>query len=240
MVFPGYGVRMLVRRYTPGAAFAKEYVAGRVARGCADLTIADNRDRPDAVSGINAIYSQYGLAGMSIRLSAGEAAFRCRGGGQPMAGYYFAGTQHVQAAGMPGGIWNAEYLFGYMAPESKVAVAEAALDHILKSIELNPQWVAMQQNITANTSRIVSRTHADISRMISDSHWSRQQVGDEMSRRRSNATLGVEDVVDPATGREMKVESGANYYWIDQRGTVVGTNTDTRPTLDFRELVRLP
>jgi hypothetical protein len=63
---------------------------------------------------------------------------------------------------------------------------------------------------------------------------------DELSRRRENAILGVEDVVDPVTGRELKVESGSNYYWIDHRGDIVGTQTDTRPNLDFRELTRLP
>jgi hypothetical protein len=47
-------------------------------------------------------------------------------------------------------------------------------------------------------------------------------------------------VVDPYTGRRTTVESGSNYYWIDQRGAIVGTDTDTRPNIDFRALVRLP
>ena len=98
----------------------------------------------------------------------------------------------------------------------------------------------MQQNIAANTSQIVSRTQQEISGIISNTYWSRQSTMDEISRRRSNATLGLQDVVDTATGRQFKVESGSNYYWIDQRGTIVGTNTDTRPNLDFRELIRLP
>jgi hypothetical protein len=52
--------------------------------------------------------------------------------------------------------------------------------------------------------------------------------------------LGVADVIDQTTGRQMKVESGSNYYWVDHRGTIIGTQTDTRPNLDFRELTRLP
>ena len=46
--------------------------------------------------------------------------------------------------------------------------------------------------------------------------------------------------MDPATGRHMTVDSGAGYYWVDQRGVIVGTNTDTRPNVDFRALVQLP
>jgi hypothetical protein len=63
---------------------------------------------------------------------------------------------------------------------------------------------------------------------------------DEIDRRRSNVILGVEDVIDPVTGRQIKIESGSEYYWIDHRGTIVGTQTDTRPNLDFRQLIRLP
>jgi hypothetical protein len=98
----------------------------------------------------------------------------------------------------------------------------------------------MQQNVTAATSRIVADTSAHIAKVVSDSYWSRQASQDEIGRRRSNQILGVEDVRDPATGRELQVESGSNYYWIDHRGNIAGTDVHSRPTLDFRELVRLP
>jgi hypothetical protein len=91
-----------------------------------------------------------------------------------------------------------------------------------------------------DTSHIVAQTNAAISKLSSDTYWSRQQSNDELSRRRSNATLGVEDVMDPSTGRQIKVESGSNYYWIDARGAIVGTETHTLPSIDFRALTRLP
>ncbi|GIW55442.1 MAG: hypothetical protein KatS3mg082_1846 [Nitrospiraceae bacterium] len=236
---PGYGVTMMVRRYIPGTAFATEYVTTKVARGCSQLTFTETRDRPDAVQAINAVYAQYGNVGMSVSLTAGEAAFICRRDDQLMQGYYFAGTQLTASAGM-GGVWNVQYLFGYLAAREKAEQAQSVLNTMIKSLQLDPQWVAMQQNVTANVSQIVSRTNAEISSIISESYWSRQGTMDELSRRRSNAILGVEDVMDPVTGREIKVESGSSYYWIDQRGTIVGTETDTRPNIDFRELIRLP
>lgn len=237
---PGYGVRMMVRRYMPGAAFAREYVVARAAPYCTDVVVTASRDLPDAVAAINAIYAQHQAFGVAMRLSAGEAAFTCRHRGRPARGYYFAGTQLTQVAGMQGGLWRAEYLAGFVASEEKLELAREVFDHILRSIEVNPQWMAMQQNLTASTSRIVSRTHAEISRIIENSYWKRQAVMDELSRRRSNAILSVEDVIDPATGRELKVESGSNYYWIDHRGAIVGTETHTRPSIDFREMIRLP
>ena len=231
---PGYGVNMIVRRYLPGLAFAREYVTGKVARGCTELTFTESRERPDAVQALNAVYSQYGAYGVSLSLSAGEVAFTCRQNAQPMSGYYFAGTQLTQT------IWRVEHLCGFLAFLPRAAEAQAVLHHIIGSSQVNPQWYAMQQGITASTSRIVARTSEAISNIINETYWNRQAVMDEISRRRSNVTLGVEDVIDPLTGRQIKIESGSEYYWIDHRGTIVGTQTDTRPNLDFRQLIRLP
>ncbi len=232
---PGYNVQLFVRRYVPGPAFSAEYIRTKAARGCSNLTLTETRDRPDVVQAINNIYAQYGTRGIYIRLTAGETAFTCQNAGQPMRGYYFAGTQLTQAA-----VWNVQYLCGYLAPADKAALAQSLLEHMVATVQPNPEWVAMQENIAANFSQIVSRTQHEISGLISSSYRNREATMDELSRRRSNATLGLEDVIDTATGRQIKVESSSNYYWIDQHGTIVGTNTDTRPNLDFRELMRLP
>jgi hypothetical protein len=237
---PGYGVRMMVRRYVPGQVFAAEYASYKASKLCAGVRLTSNRDLPQATEAINAVYSRFGGMGVAMQLTAGEASFRCTASPGPMSGYVFAGVQRTQVAGMAGGLWKAEYLAGYLAAESKAPQARAVLDHILHSIQLNPQWVAMQQGLTANASRIVSQTHAEISNIITSTYERRQEVMDELSRRRSNVILGQEDVIDPQTGLQIKVESGSEYYWIDHRGTIVGTDTDVRPNLDFRELVRLP
>ena len=44
---------------------------------------------------------------------------------------------------------------------------------------------------------------------------------------------------DEQLGREWEVSSGSNYYWIDPQGYIVGTDTYTRPEIDFRELVHV-
>ena len=101
-------------------------------------------------------------------------------------------------------------LQGYLAAAERAGEAERILAHMAGSLQLNPAWVRMQQNITGNVSGIVAETNAHISRLISDGYWSRQATVDELSRRRSNQILGVEDVREPLTGRELKVESGSN------------------------------
>jgi len=223
---PGYGVRMFVRRYLTGKEFVSEYVHNKVARICPGLNITDTRDITNTVN----------AQSYNSGFTAGEVDFTCHRDGRTFKGSYGAVTQQP----VYGGVWLVISLGGYLAVAEKALEAHSVLEHMGSTFQMNPQWQNSQNNIAANTSQIVSQTQRQVSKSISDRYWNRQSANDEMSRRRSNATLGLEDVVDTNTGRQFKIESGSNYYWVDQRGTVVGTNTDTRPNLDFRELVRLP
>ncbi|MDD5543334.1 MAG: hypothetical protein PHX83_09175 [Acidobacteriia bacterium] len=235
---PGYGVQMMVRRYQTGAEFVRSYVESKIAPQCIGLVFDETRDRPDISRAINAIYAQFSNSGVRTQLSTGETAFHCQSRGQPMNGYYLAGTMSTLMTG--NGLWNVQILYGFLAPSAQTRQAQAILEHMVQSFQYNPQWSAMQSGIAMQTSKIVTQTNNEITNMIDSSYWNRQKTLDEISRRRSNATLGVEDVIDPLTGDQMKVESGSNYYWIDQHGAIVGTNTDTRPNLDFRKMVQLP
>lgn len=232
---PGYGVNMMVMNVVPPASFVRDYVTRSTARDCDGLKFIEERERPDAVRELNAVYAQYGLP---VTIHAGEAAFTCQRNGRMMHGYYFAALQVVQQMG--NGLWNVEKLFGYMTPAGTDGWAQDVMNTMLKSFTLDSRWASMQQHLVANVSGIVSRTQEVIANMTDDAYWSRQASLDELDRRRENAILGTVDVVDPATGREMKVEDSADYVWIDPRGNIVGTQTDSRPDLDFRQLIRLP
>jgi hypothetical protein len=111
---------------------------------------------------------------------------------------------------------------------------------MMKTFRYNDAWYAMQQGVAMNASRIASETNAAVSKITHDAGVANNAVHDELSRRRSNAILGVEDVLDTATGRVLKVESGSSYVWLDPRGNVVGTETHTKPAPEFAELARLP
>lgn len=228
---PGYGVSMRVRRVASGRGFATDYVRSVVSQSCAGVEIIESSDRSDAVQQLNAIYQQYGLAAV---MNAGEVTFSCRRGDRVMNGYYFAGIQVVRMGGPA--MWRAENLLGYLATPDRAAQAKDVLARMVSTFRLDEAWAARQQQTTAATSAIVTRTNDAISKIISDTYWSRQPVESEISRRRSNATLGVEDVVDDHTGEHYRVESGSNYYWINPRGTIVGTDVDAVPRGDFRAL----
>ncbi len=212
----------------------------RIAPQCADLQIVERKDRPDISDIFNQIYARYSVYGAGLVLTTGEVAFTCKKEDKPMKGYYFAGTQQTYIQGIGAGPWNMQYLAGFLAESDHADTAQAIGEHMLNTFQVNPDWAQRQQNLTAETSKVVSETHEHISRVINDTYWNRQGVMDEIDRRRSNAILGVVDVVDEKYGKEYKVENSSNYYWIDHRGNIVGTDTYTIPSIDFRELILLP
>ncbi len=230
---PGYGVSMLVRSYLRGSEFAAAYVEHKFAPGCGTVRITERRDRPDADARLGSIYSQFGA--VQTKLATGEVAFVCGSGARPRRGYFFAGTQMTSAYGAA--IWNVQYLHGYLAADEAVELGGQVLARMVATWRVNPQWAAMQSNLAGQTSEIVSRTNAEISRMLEQSYWKRQRVQDYVSRQWSNTMLGLTDVVDPETGETWKVSSGRNYYWRKQASdAVVGTDTYERPDTDFSPL----
>lgn len=237
---PGYGLRMLVRRFLPAPYFLNEYVRAKMGSACQQLQVEQPRDRPDTVQTINAINARYGVYGTGVLNTGGEVSFTCERNGQPYRGYFFAMTQLTRPAGMPSGIWNVTLLAGYLAAAPRADEALAIGTHVLGSLQMNPQWQAMQDGIVSNTSKIVSQANAEISNMISEGYERRRGIRDEMDRRQDNVNRGREDVVDTANGEQLKIESGSNYYWMDNRGDIVGTDTHTVPGVDFHELLRQP
>jgi len=228
---------MQVSRHMPGAAFPKWYVTSKLPKGYDGLTFIDARDRDDTVKLLNELYARGQTFGITSKLSAGEVAFTCKKDAQLWHGYYFASTRLTEGLAGGGGIWNMESLYGYMAVAGKEKDAQTILAGMLKSFQLNPEWVAKQQNLTAEVSKIVSKTNDEIAKAISDTYWNREKARDDMSRKWSNMMLGQTDVADPGTGEKWKVSNGHNYYWRKEHADiVVGTDTYERPDTDFTPL----
>ncbi len=135
------------------------------------------------------------------------------------------------------GNWQFTDLYGYVAAPDAVPVAEEVLAHMVGTFQLNPQWVAMQQGLTANVSKIVRRTGQEISKMLRESYEQRQAAQDDTFRKVSNALRGQTDLRDPETGETWKVEYGHNYYWRRAHtNELTGTRTPDRPDIDFQPL----
>jgi len=236
---PGYGVKMMVMPYLSGKNYASEYAKGTISEWCPDLSISSSRNRADLANAFNQIRQQTGdLAYLGIiqEITAGDVAFTCSQNGVLRQGYYLAGTSFMgQMVGFKvSGVWLVDLLYGFTAPAEKVDLAEAVISHVVRSFEFDPQWMRSQQQMTAAASGIVAQTGAEIAQMMSESYWSRQEINSNIYRQWSNATLGLTDVRDEATGETWSVASGHNYYWR-QSGTnvIAGENVGDRPDIDF-------
>ncbi len=236
-VYAPYGLRHQVRRFAPGTVICREYVLSKISQLCQNLQIAEVKDLPDQIPKL--VKETPNVIGATW----GDVSFRCGEQAQPEMGHCRAGTEEFKPLGVgPSAItsWNVFFLGAFLAPPGKEPLAESIYDHMLRSTQGNPQWQKMQSQLSGSAARAVSGAANDIADMAARSQRARDAIDDEIARRRSNATLGVMDLADPETGRRMTVESGSNYYWVDPRGFIVGTNTDTVPTVDFRALLQLP
>ncbi|MGB5676641.1 MAG: hypothetical protein WBN36_02370 [Gammaproteobacteria bacterium] len=230
---PGYNVRNLVMRYLLARDFLREYLGTKLAGTCSDLVFTKEQERSDVSSQINAVHTSYGLP---VNLNTAEVEFTCTNGGQLLKGHYFAGTQKASMYGLEN--WTVPYLVGYVAVADKAPIAADIAAHMISSTIVSRTWLSMTQANIDQQVNIVNKTNSAISRTILQTGATQQESLDRMSRQRSDATRGVEYMVDPVTGKRHQVTSGSNYYWIDNRGHRVDTMTDTPPGIHYRKLQR--
>jgi hypothetical protein len=250
MYMVGDGTKMEIRRYIPGQQYAYSYVDAVVRRQCSDLRITANNARPDLAARFTPMARN---EVSTAQLTGGDAIFTCTLNGQAMQGKCIA----VTALLVPGqaSMWTVYRLYGYIATPGRQDDAIKVVTEAVTSWKFNPQWEAQQRGI-ANSAvqqdnqraqQIQSRARAAIaedqrqtSEIITKGWEQRQKVYDEISRKRSNATLGTLDVVDPESGRSYKVSNYGDYHYMSNDNYILGTNSANSPGPGFRELITLP
>jgi hypothetical protein len=212
-----------VRRYAPGARYVTDFL---LATQAADARVVRSKDRPDLARRL----ATYGIN----TYDAGEVEYRVTRNGVSYTGGALAITERISAGGYVA--WHVWRLFLVEARSERYDEGVAALGRLAGSFRIDPGWAARQSELTRRQSGIITQMSSDIGDTLSSGYWNRQAVHDALAERRSRATLEVEDLTDE-DGTSYRVESGSSYYWIDPRGTIVGTDTHTLPDVDFRELV---
>lgn len=213
-----------VAPYAPGNDFAIRYLLPQIAPGFRVV-----RNQPDPATADR--LASYGLN----TYDAGELEYTFQKRGVAYRGIVWTITERISAGS--GANWHVWRLFLAHGPRARYEEALNAGIHLVKSLKINPRWARMQAELTADQTAIIADMGEDISKTISEGYWGRQAVLDEIDLRRSNATLEVEDYEDPVTGESFKLDSSAEYYWINPQGDIVGTNTDAIPDVDFRRLL---
>jgi hypothetical protein len=212
-----------VRHYAAGERYVTDYIVPAHVPGA---TVTHAKARPDLARRL----ATYGISSYDV----GEVEYRFSRGGIPYTGGALCITEKVSAGSYVA--WHVWRLFLTEAPSNRYREGVSALDNLAASFHIDPDWAARQAETTRQQSGIIARMSNDVSETLSNGYWARQQVYDALSDRRSRATLEVEDLTDE-NGNSYRVDSGSSYYWIDPSGTIVGTDTSSRPDVDFSELV---
>ena len=229
----GGGTVYTVARFQTGAQFAASWGQRKLASVCRDVKLTLSQARPELTNEINAYGRPYGL-----HHDIGEADFTCGNGfGQAMSAYVLASILSI--SGQSGVIWYEETIIGFVSPTPLAGVAAGLLAHIVRSVQVNPAWVARQTQTNMDVSRIATQTNRAISDSIMHSWESKGAVMDRIMERGSRARLGIEIYEDAATGTRYTVANTHQFNWINAQGAVVGTDTEDAPS-GFRQLARVP
>ncbi|MCX5880246.1 MAG: ankyrin repeat domain-containing protein [Deltaproteobacteria bacterium] len=247
----GDGTPLQIRMLISGQQFAREYVEGFVRKICPDLRISSNNMRSDLTGVFLQQASSEGI--INSKLSAGDASFVGSLNGNEVRGRY------VVATCLPfpdkGQLWYVYRLYGYLAPPERQQEADMICKHVVDSWAVNPQWRMKEKQIAAaavqadnirsqqirqRALQAIAEDQRETSDMISKSYWQRQNVYNEISRKRENAILGTVDVVDPGSHSQYKITYNSDYHWMDNQGNIAGTQTHTSPGVGWRKMIDLP
>jgi hypothetical protein len=217
------GSTIFVLRFQPGVVYAQQW-AQKISGG--PIQVKDQKERRDFEEMMRKLYPSTAVAQQVW--SYGDVSFTTARG---EAGYALAGTSMTTVAGMSS--WYVSLLNGFVSPGDQGPQTFAMAMHILESTQANPQWVAAQQKTTMEVSRINHETAEYISKIQSDTYWSRQKSQDRIFRQADDTVRGVQRVVDPDTGQEYEAVAGSNYYYrVHATGQVFGTNSTSTPNID--------
>ncbi|MCR4407769.1 MAG: hypothetical protein NUW24_12755 [Anaerolineae bacterium] len=134
--------------------------------------------------------------------------------------------------------WVADYLFSFRALTGQLDSLSDLFQAMVRSVRLNPQWynryMQVSQYLIQNQiqqiqhvgqiSRIISQTSDQISDMIMDSYYQRQQTMDRLSTSFSQAIRGVDGYYDPVEPREVELPGGYERAWTNSLGEYILSN----------------
>jgi hypothetical protein len=237
-----YNGPALALRYQPGPVFGRTYLGWRVQPAMRDLAIDVARPIPQLQQFLQSALNAYAVPGIERRIDTGELLFHGTWHGKKAGGYLYSATNRISQQG-GGAMWFAgdlANLLGFIAAEDQLATAVEVVKRMQQSFTVNPQWYASQHATIEAVRRITAETNKYISNIITQSYASRQATYDSIFDRYAHYQRDVVTLNDPQIPQNYQVQAGSNYYWIDDRGLIIGTNTQFNPDpLWFREMLTI-
>jgi len=134
--------------------------------------------------------------------------------------------------------WSLDYLFSFRALTERLDDLADLFRTILYSFRINPQWFGRYTQLTqfliqnqiqqinqiGQLSRYISQTQSQISDMIMDSYYQRQQTMDRLADSFSQYIRGVDAYHNPFEDRPVELPSGYQNAWANALGEYILTD----------------
>jgi hypothetical protein len=249
-------------RFMPAAKFAAEWLPKKLPMK--DLRIETSEDWPELKPRLQAEVVGLGMDPRSVEITTARTTGTFTLAGTPVRERMFTATVRKlkgDANDLLNQAWFGLLQFYYHAPEGEFAALDGVLGAIARSFRIDPGW-QQQQNAKAaqeqqianmmfqqamagarqaqqnfiNAQHHIWQNQAQVSQGIMQSFAYHNAAQDSAMHQWSNATFGVNDVINPDTGVVRRVDNSFDQYWATNDGTVIGGNWGTQPDPSWHHL----
>lgn len=226
------GRRLLVRRYVPGAQFALDQVQSWTLVG---FELKEMRSRPDLATALRAAARENGWR-ESPRLTAGEVAFTAIDSGRTACGFIAAVTDWVSSE--PGATeWAATHVLSGLASPENAAAAMTVARRMLASFRVSESWWESVQERGVPPPDLGLKLNGIIAESLAGTYWETHEppvvvegAGDRVAISAVGRSGGDEQIT---------VYGGSEYYWLDERGMIAGTDVAAVMPVDYAALLEV-
>jgi len=237
-----------VRQPVSALDMLKSIVLRRFRKQAEDLSVVRAERLPDLAASLGIKVGQDGIGrsdGGRIRLAYGRDGIRLeeevygviKSYGFPIQSMYGTFTNTF---------WTGEFLIAMTAPAGTLDSMGTLYRTMVTSIRVNPEWLSRYAQVVdyliqnqmrairsaGELSRIISRTHSEISDDMMRSWEGRQAVYDRLSESFSQNIRGVDEYYDPVNGRPVELPAGYRNAWVNGLGEyVIADQEDFNPNI---------
>ncbi|MBX2990389.1 MAG: hypothetical protein KF749_04375 [Bacteroidetes bacterium] len=227
----------------------RKIVLPRFRRGYKDLRIISEQPLPELAQALGAGQSQQGIsagadgASMRVEYPAGQTM---REEELYAVVEWFSFPVQSMFGTQTNTMWTVGYIFSFKSDKGKLDEQSKLFQTIVSSFKLNPQWFSRYNQVVeylikqqiqqihniGELSRIISRTHNEISDMMMETYTNRQNVYDKISENFSRNIRGVDGYYDPVKGETVELPSGYNDGWVNGLGEyILSDNPNYNPNI---------
>ena len=226
--------QMVVERYQEAQKYAETYAKSRFGSVCKDMTVQPANWQPTLPGAFH--------EDTPAQESEASVSFACTSPDGPRIALVYARTTLYRGANQAN-FWTVAPVLSALVTPDNVSNVQAIAQHMLSSIEKNPQWVLYQKQIEQAGLQNIQRNFQIFMQQMQQYHnartqaWNQQVQGFEARQHASfqqssswcDTMTGLTNATDPLTGEKLQVWTGpnANYYINGLGATANATNAPT-------------